>query len=444
MTFYDVTKTIQVSNGKTLNRITADGFTDDKANLQSYINYVHSIGGGTLILPGNKIILISTQLIIYDNLTFKSSHGKATLKAKGNDVYSFMNCSEKADSIILDGIVFDANNYNTTHGVIFKGDANSSTINKNTNVTITNCTFKNFTQGAQSLYMESLNNTSITNCSFDTVKGGIFFHKRNEHIKIKDNYFNNLTGHGIHLQGLYPDYCSNVIIEGNHIVINKQIRNLAGIHGIYLSCGDVNFDGSSSHHENVVIANNTIIGPNLSFANQGSADLFSLKDIIRLKCYGNTARNSGDLGFAIERCHYGTVSNNTADHNNSCGISIFGSSHISVTGNVCAYNEQDRDHNNSKKLRSAPYGGIRVEFDSIHILINGNHFCGTGAKTRTQQYGIVVKSARVPIKNDHTRSPQNVKIGVNHYANHGLGDIYNKIASTIIEDPNANVFSDFT
>lgn len=442
MTFYDVSKTLQTPNGTILNGITANGTADDKVNLQSYINYVHSIGGGTLIFPGNKTISITSQLTIYDNLTFRSSHGKTTLKAAGDNLYSFFNCSTKASAIVLDGIVFDANHNKVTHGVIFKGNANTSTAEKDANVTIMNCSFVNFTKGAQSVYIESLNNISIHNCLFDKGKGGIFIHKRNEHIRIKDNYFYNLNGHAIHLQGTYPDYCSDVIIEGNHIVIDKQLKNLKGVHGIYLTCGDVNFDKSSSHHENVIIANNTIIGPNLSFANKGSADLFSLKDIIRLKCYGNTARYSGDLGFAIERCQYGIVSNNTADHNNSCGISIFGSTHITVTGNVCSYNEQDHDHNNSKKLRSTPYGGIRVEFDSSHVLIHGNHFCGTGSKTRTQQYGIVVKSAIVPIKKNNIRTPHDIKIGVNHYAGNGLGDIYNKVFSTIIEDKKATIFND--
>ncbi len=479
MIFYDVTETIP----GTLNGISADGITDDTLNLKLYINYVYSLGGGTLVLPGNKTILISSQLTIYDNLTFKSSHGKTTLKAKGNGVYSFMNCSTNANSITLDSIVFDAHYNNSTHAVILKGDANAAIKDRDANVTITNCTFKNFIHGAQSVYIESIDNTTISNCTFDTVKGGIFYHKRNEHLRIKDNYFSNLKGHAIHLQGAKTEdhYCSDVIIEGNHIVIKvktwKQtskplveispwelperrlfakpqdldlvvdheppIPKRLGVHGIYMTCGDVNFSHESSHHENVVVANNTIIGPGLSYARGGSADLFSLKDIVRLKCYGNTARNSGDLGYAIERCHYGVVSNNTADQNNTCGISIFGSSHISVVGNVCTYNEQDHDHDNSKKLRSAPYGGIRVEFDSVHILITGNHFCGKGKNKRTQQYGIVVKEASVPIDDEYnpTRPPYNIKIGVNHYIENGLGDIYNEIVSTIIEDISAKVLN---
>ncbi|WP_298517773.1 right-handed parallel beta-helix repeat-containing protein [uncultured Kordia sp.] len=431
---YDV-----LNPGFGLSPIAADGTTDDKVNFQLIINHANSQGGGEIILPGNRTILISSQLTIYSNLTFRSSHGKTVIKALADGVYSFMNFAPQSTtySVTIDGVEFNGGGFNTTHGLIFLSGAN---------VKVINCDFKNFNQGYQAIMFKfSINNVIIKNCTFDNLNSGIFFHQRNQNLRIEDNHFNNLNGHAIHLQGSQTaaHYCSDVIIRGNHITISPQPPNEPGIHGIYMTCADTDFDGTSAHHENIIIADNTIIGPSLSFPAKdstvqgGAADLISLKDIIRLKCYGNTARNGGDLGYAIERCHYGVVSNNTADQNNRCGISIFGSSHISVTGNVCGNNEQDYDGENG----NPPYGGIRVEFDSVHVILSGNHLYGQGVGVGTQKYGIVVKENSIPASDstNPTRAPFNIKIGVNHYSGNSLGDIYNEITSTIIQDASASV-----
>jgi parallel beta-helix repeat protein len=438
---YDV-----LNPGFGLNPIAADGITDDKINLQLIINHANSQGGGEIVLPGNRAIAISSNLIIYSNLTFRTSFGRVTLKPfNTNPMYAFMSFSTgNSYNVCVDGIDFDGTTVKLTHGIVFLSGAN---------IKITNCTFKNFDQsinndstdsnGDQAIYFNGdMTNVEIKNCTFDTIKGGIFLHQRNQRIRIEDNYFNKLIRHAIHLQGSesQPHYCSDVIIKGNYMIIQKQPQSTYGTHGIYITCGDVDFNGTSSHHDNVTVADNTIIGPGRSFPGEfGAADLFSLKDITRLKCYGNTARNGGDLGYAIERCHYGVVSNNTADQNNRCGISVFGSSHISVIGNVCGNNEKDHDGNNG----SGPYGGIRVEFDSVHVILSGNHLYdvhGTGA---SQTYGIVVKDATVPLPAPptatDTRSPFNIKIGANHYSGNALGDIYNTISSTIIQDASASV-----
>ena len=59
------------------------------------------------------------------------------------------------------------------------------------------------------------------------------------------------------------------------------------------------------------------------FFDGGSADLYALKDISRLRCSNNSSRNSGDLGFAIERCIGAIISSNHAERNNSGQINFF-------------------------------------------------------------------------------------------------------------------------
>ncbi|MBC8757192.1 right-handed parallel beta-helix repeat-containing protein [Kordia sp. YSTF-M3] len=452
--------------------VEADGTTDDIAAINTLITNTSNSGGGTLIFPSGKVILISAPIQLKSDVCLITSGAKTTLKAIDIDddetdpepqpngtpdtdmasIFStYGGASGTRKNIKISGFDFvlsPSGNGNPLDDFTLDFINQAIFINDAENITIENCAFNNLSAFA-GIYVQETKNITIKNCVFKNSSGGVNFHGTNENVKIDSNTFEYLSTHGIHIQGsgdiTNNKYCSNVWITKNRIVIGAE-----DVHGIYLTCGDTQFAGSSSHHENVVVADNVITGPgSLSNASDGTADLFSLKDIVRLKCYGNTARNSGDLGFAIERCHFGVVSNNTADQNNSCGISIFGSSHMSVTGNVCAHNEQNHDYDpltNSGGLGSAPYGGIRVEFDSVHVLLSGNHFFGAGFEAgnteQGQTYGIVVKEANVEDITDinlRTRSPYNIKIGINHYADNKNGDIYNEIESTIISDLNATV-----
>lgn len=436
---YDV-----LNPGFGLNPITANGSTDDTANLQLIINHANSQASSAIVFPGNRTVIISDQIRIYENMTLKSSDGRATLKCVALNLTSLFYCWSAANSITFQGLVFDGNNQQQRQAIGLQGGENIKFID---------CVFSKVARidpsGTTCISLSNINNSVIDGCTFIDSDGGVSYNGRNKNIRIKNNTFQDLTKHGIQIQGGNPieanpvlnliRFSDDVWITDNEIIIKPQLLGNK-VHGIYFTCGDVEFKGNSPHHENVVVSGNFINGSgNLSTANGGSADLFSLKDIVRLKCYGNTARNSGDLGYAIERCHGGLVSNNTADQNNSCGISIFGSSNMSVTGNVCGNNEQDHDSS-----LNHPYGGIRVEFDSTHILVSGNHFYGEGLPNdpNQQQYGIVVRSATIDEITDpnlQTRSPYNIKIGVNHYTDHSEGDIYNEVTSTIIQDASASV-----
>lgn len=494
-----------ISSGQeTIIKIIDDGDTSTTTStILSTYGGVPSIGKKNITIKGLKFISEENSLIHPINLTqsenitieectffdLKTTEGTFYIKQSKN--ITIKNCisespitnpnnslrhvyMEDCENIIIDGYRFlnvlsptgilglQSKNITISNCVFSRADSETNTlglpifIDDCENVSIVNSTF-NDVSAIQQVLVYDTKNVKIKGCDFKDNLNGIVFDKQNDNIKIEDNYFVNLTGNNIRIQGGNPDtdnslpdirFSNNVWITGNRIVMMAQ-ANDNDFHGIYMTCGDTEFNGFTPHFENVVVANNVITGPGgLSNANGGTADLFSLKDIIRLKCYGNTARNSGDLGYAIERCHSGVVSNNTADKNNSCGISVYGSSHMSVTGNVCSHNEQNHDYDpvaNDGGLGSKPYGGIRVEFDSVHILLSGNHFFGTGVGTAqvpaTQSYGIVVKSADLTgeITNNPIRSPYNIKIGVNHYVDHSLGDIYDAVSSTIIEDSSATV-----
>lgn len=458
---YDV-----LNPGNGLTGIAADGVTDDSTNLQLIINNANIQGGGDVIFPPEKTIILGTPISLKSNVNLISRGSRTVLKAIdinedgiidpitgeltkdiSSIITTFGGTPGVRKNIRISGFEFAVSLSGETP--IIPGDFGldfinqAIAINNAENIVIEKCLIENFPTFS-AIKVTNTKNITIKDCIFKNSSAGINFDFQNNNVKVNDNIFEFLSGHGIHFQGSATNnaYSSDIWITRNRITIGSE-----DVHGIYFTCGDTQFNLSAPHHENVVVADNIITGPEgLSNANGGTADLFSLKDIIRLKCYGNTARNSGDLGYAIERCHGGLVSNNTADKNNSCGISIYGSSNMSVTGNVCSHNEQNHDLDRTTGdggLGSKPYGGIRVEFDSIHILLSGNHFFGTGNDplTATQSYGIVVKSADLTgeITNNPIRSPYNIKIGINHYVDHSLGDIYNAVTSTIIEDSSATV-----
>jgi parallel beta-helix repeat protein len=315
-----------------------------------------------------------------------------------------------------------------------------------------------------------VNKLVINECKFTNSSLGIFMEGVNHTVSIKDNFFEELNDNPIRIYGYEPneEATDNILITGNEMYVKRvtsyindtqaprfddgrvnfptdqpskdERSNLTGISAINIAMTPLG--ASDLNHENVVVADNIAFGSDYGFYDGGSADLFSLKDIVRLKCYGNTARNSGDLGFAIERCHTGVVSNNTADRNNSCGISIFDSSNISVTGNVCSNNELVRDG----AYTNNPYGGIRVEQNGHGVIVEGN-FCNADSdvvrsyvnyladndsdyntpSAATQRYGVVVK-------NQGGGVPFDVKVGNNHATGMLFGSVFNNVKSAQIVD----------
>lgn len=496
---YDLESTtyqMDVTSGNDYTTAIINAIQDVKAN-----------GGGVILLPGNKTIEITSSIFIgtsasnsADNITFKSSHSTAIIKCSDNFNGTSMVSLGNRQNITFEGIKFDGNK--KAIGISVFGTSNS-------NINITGCTFEDtgdtdkFFSGIQ---LQNVTDVYIKNCVFKSGFYGISLLKRNSRIYIENNRFDQtLDNSPIRIVGTQSpnDFSNHVWIRGNDMrigrslsiieTLNELTRNEAGAvlglnsvngnpaipatsttpavpqspnynetyhnwrngstkghYAIDISCGSPVGQIGTTFHENIVVENNIAVGPDYGFFDGGSADLYGLKDIVRLKCVNNVARNSGDLGFAIVNCSSAVVSGNTADRNNSAGIGIFDTRNSVFTGNILENNGLRRDY----LYNGTPYGGILITGgNSYNNILEGNHFFGyasidvslpitegyTDRVSPTDYYGIAIRANFFDAGSgsngiNFSESPFLNKIGNNHYAGLKWGPIYNPIPSTQISD----------
>jgi len=60
----------------------ADGITDDTKSIQLAIDSAKAVGGGTILFPANRTVVISSKLNIYANITLRATFGKSFVKSK--------------------------------------------------------------------------------------------------------------------------------------------------------------------------------------------------------------------------------------------------------------------------------------------------------------------------------------------------------------------------
>jgi len=390
----------------------------------------------------------------------------------------------------IENIIFDSNEL--TGGI---------TLNNSNNVNITGCEFKN--QRARTdtttyypssaISMTNVIYVNINNCSFMNAEYGIRALGRNSHLRIEDNNFDDsLTFNPINIQGK-PDgdfYSDSVWILNNNIRIKRvesiidllpilerdintgfvDISLVNGVNdadfdeyddwrderkgpsAIYITAGNQANASDKNFHQNIFIENNAVVGPDYGFFDGGSADLYSLKDILRLQCNNNIARFSGDLGFAIERSSAVVFTGNTADRNNSFGMGIVDTRNSVFSNNILENNALRRNY----IYNSSPYGGFVIAGKSFNNIIEGNHFFSysaidvsyadasgyTNRSNPTDFYGIVFRATY-----DDTAgalsldSPTANKIGTNHYSGQRWGPIYNQTTNIqITENLTATTF----
>ena len=476
--------------------VTGNDYTDA---INAAILDAKNNGGGVILFPGNTIIEITSSISLaasvnndIDNITLRASHSKATVKFTGtvNTTSQMLYILDKKN-ISIENISFDANE--RTGGI---------TINDTSGLNIIGCEFKNFmgrTFGenyypSSAISMRNVTDVSVNNCKFKNAEYGINIGKRNTRLKIEDNFFEaSLTRNPIYILGNKSTtdrhFSEYVWILNNHITIKRApsiiddhaglsrtaagvVEGLGAINGdpgdtnyneqfytwrwtdkgasaIYITSGntDGNDDLSSyaNYHQNVVVDGNIAIGSDYGFFDGGSADLYSLKDIVRLKCTNNVARNSGDLGFAIERCRNAIVSNNTADRNNSFGIGIASTRNSVISSNICDNNALRRDF----MYNSTPYGSILVSGASINNIIEGNSIYSystsnvsfptldsyTNRASPTDYYGIIFRANYDDTAGASSTSvPLHNKVGLNHYSGLKWGPIYNEALTTQIDE----------
>lgn len=450
--------------------------TDYHAAIQQALDDASLNGGGTVILPGNQTYLITKNLNIHSNTTLKASHGFAKLSVEKNySGGSYILRAVQVDNVVIEGLEFDGDSI--TGGVLCDGNGSSTF---NSNIQIRNCRFSkharnNTTIQGTAIFIRKGKNVEVSNCLFSTSDLGVYILGRNSEIFINENEFEpTLTNNPIRVQSSGHERSNNIWIEKNEIDVGRGISiidslslsrtdstghvNISGItsNPIYQHWRTHDFapsainitTGENGFHEDIFILDNVVNGPDYGFFDGGSADLYALKDILRLRCSNNSSRNSGDLGFAIERCVGAIISSNHAERNNSGGIGLSFSRNCVVTGNQCNNNGLMRNliYNNI-------YGGIMIVGGSYGNIIEGNHLFSnsfinvsfpdtnpyTVRRLPSQHYGIVIRAAKdVGAGDTNLIVPLRNKIGVNNYNNNRWGTIYTESEHTEV----AEVFSE--
>lgn len=451
-------------------------------------------GGGIILFPGNTTVEISSGITMNNNISFTSSEGIATIKCSQNFSGRQMVVIASKKQLFFNNIRFDGNG--KANGIASYGKANDS-------ITISHCEFINFKDNTYyrrgtGITFQNTSNVHIDHCVFKESDFGIRFDKNNCDLYIEDNTFeNSLLKNPIRIQGnaiTSPEdqraYSENIWIRNNTITIGRAdsiIEELDiltrdpetgavdislvngktdpdyktytawrkgrfGPSGIYLTCGNKENEDNQNlvinRHLNVVIEGNVIDGPDYGFFDGGTADLYSLKDIQNLRCVNNSAYNSGDLGFSIERSKDVIVSNNTANRNNSFGIAFTYVENGLLSNNVCKNNALRRNliYNNT------PYGGILIAGSSMNTTIKDNYlesdeiaeisktlkYSNVSYYKRNHPsdfYGIVVKAHTFRKEGKIVKKiPSLTTIEANQFKGFKWGAIYNLSASTQIKD----------
>lgn len=449
-------------------------------------------GGGIILFPGNRTVEISSGISMQNNISFISTEGVTTIKCTEDYSDRQMIVISSKKQVLFRNIRFDGNE--KANGIVSYGKDNDA-------ITISNCEFVNFKaqyRRGTGIALQNISSVRIDHCLFKESDFGIRFDKRNKDLYIEDNTFEGtLTKNPLRIQGnaiTSPDdqrsYSENIWIRNNVITIgrsNSIIEELDVLtrdpqtgavdislvngtsdpdykkyaawrkgqfapSGIYLTCGNEesssNGDGPINYHHNVVIEGNVINGPDYGFFDGGTADLYSLKDINNLNCTNNIARNSGDLGFSIERSEHVIVSHNTANRNNSFGIAFSYVKDGLISNNLCKNNALRRNliYNN------IPYGGILITGLSSNNTIKNNHLESTPITEVSQNkevpkktflirnspsdfYGIVLKTHRRRVdKKIVENTPSYNTIEENTFIGFNWGTIYDQSNATTLKD----------
>ena len=301
-----------------------DGITDDSTAIQNAINYVGSLGGGTVLIP-DGIYSITKTLLVKSNMRIT---GTGTLECTGtfpastsldSSALNIRNGINRIENVVIDGLTIIPP---FTAGI---GKSQGILVSWAENVAIRNCTFKNIPNSGirvdgygelygdagrstqspdyivytKNVYIE--NNTILNPLS----KHGIEVIAWPDNIICTGNKVYNAYEHGIRISGAYNSIISNNVTEG------------CGEFGIYLAgynllCNGNIIDGKTTGKYGISaldlfkskISYNLIANVRLEGINAGISDFpinnvtIENNDIYNFGCdnvtaYGIILRNEG-------------------------------------------------------------------------------------------------------------------------------------------------------
>ncbi len=246
------------------------------------------------------------------------------------------------------GLTVGANNINIDcagNTLSGSGTGNGIYASGRNNVTIANCSVRNFWYG---IYLESSNNNTITNSTVYSNIRGIWLVLSTNNILINNTAYNQTVNNGIELSsssnnntlanniaynnsgGISLSSSNSNTLIGNTLYNNSQ-------NGIYSYSSTNNTVTNNTAYNNTQYgiylgysSNNNTITNNTFFKN---TQMGVYIDSSRYNDIHNNTMNNGTNGMAIEQSHYNTIYNNTMN-NNYRGIYLYYSNNNTITNNT--------------------------------------------------------------------------------------------------------------
>lgn len=356
-----------------------NGTTDDTAAIQAAIDAAAAGGVGTVVLPHTSGgYATATQPTLKSGVTLRGD-GMVTIKATGTSRAYLIATATGATDCGIEGLTLNANALSSS--AVVKLAASTARFR------IAGCTLID-----ASVTVSYGVDVSGTSCSdiriernlFDGCKHGVRLNSGPVRVWIVGNRIKNWTQRALYITSDATYAVDSVWIEDNYVsdlASGGSVRQPIAVEG-----------NAANLNNRIHIRGNTVIGPNKAYtaADPGTADQISVQNTQDFEVSGNISINGGDMGITIgSGATRGVVSGNVCRGNDVAGIdlgSTSAASNISLTGNVCMNNGQNR---NSDRL-AAGRAGIRVVLGA-DLTLSGNR-CGDDQGTKTQQYGISYKN----------------------------------------------------
>lgn len=409
-----------------------DGQTDDTSAIQSGVDYLYSIGGGTLLMPvGTYVISDTIYLPSHVNIS-GSSKGASIIKVSDSvSVLNSMIDITNADDVLIENLTLDGNEnvigITTLKGVyVF-----TNSTGYGTGHVVRNNNFVNIGAGVKILGGSSI---TVTGNAFNSIGQMAVLLVAQNSSNINDSFVTNNTindsrGNGIQIQGNVNTKevtTSNVIISGNVIsncfktgilsfwsshlqVVNNIVRNSE--RGILFSMGvqqstisqnstySNSLEGivldtvSVDEYENHVTHSHFSVTNNYSYDN-GNAGI-RLSNPANVELFGNFVRRnrygilySGDgtmeydpLNDVYPKGFNVIIANNLVELNVDSGIAVSGNpnsgtdgyvSHFIITGNLVLENGLGETAGSSGgiKLKATKNGLVTNNYSANNYMYN--------------------------------------------------------------------------
>lgn len=341
---------------------------DDTAAIQAAITAAG--GRGVVTLPYRSSGYAIAGQLVLDGAVTLAGEGMTSLVAVGEQRDTpLITVSAAASGVTIIGLTIDGAGIMGGALVYVNGD----------DTTVERCTVTG-RDAAGSMGVQIGHGTRrarIARNLFTHCHQGVYIANHNEGVRVEDNHIE-----GWHLRGIYAVGDATRASDDLRIERNR-ITDPAGTRAYPIHVAG----HSARRHARLVVASNVVVGPGLPFAAGGTADQIAVFHAEDFAVVDNISTDGGDMGITIEGdSRRGVVSGNVCTRNESSGIDLgsrrYSAQAVTVTGNVCMNNGQNRSGETPADSRA----GVRVKASS-GIVISGNTL-GDDQATPTQQYGV--------------------------------------------------------